>query len=59
MPLCFSGITYLSFGLKLRGKSNAIKRQSLQLWKFLTDNNARWTIDRTVDRKGHYNIFFA
>ena len=46
MPLCFSRITYLSFGLKLRGKSNAIKRQSLQLWKFLTDNNARWTIDR-------------
>ena len=48
MPLCFSRIAYLSFGLKLRGKSNAIKRQSLQLWKFLTDNNARWTIDRTA-----------
>ena len=45
MPLCFSRITYLSFGTEIARETKR-KRQSLQLSKFLTDNNAHWPIDR-------------
>ena len=42
MPLCFSSISYLYFGVEIAKR----KRHSLQPRRFLTANNARWTIDR-------------
>ena len=45
MPLCFSRITYLSIGTEIARETKR-KRQSLQQCNFLTDNNARWPIDR-------------
>ena len=45
MPLCFSRITYLSFGTE-SARETKRKRQSLQPCNFLTYNNARWPIDR-------------
>ena len=45
MPLCFSRITYLSFGTE-SARETRRKRQSLQPCNFLTYNNARWPIDR-------------
>ena len=45
MPLCFSRITYLFFGTEISRETKR-KRQSLQPCNFLTDNNARWPIDR-------------
>ena len=45
MPLCFSRITYLSFGTEIARETKR-KRKSLQPCNFLTDNNARWPIDR-------------
>ena len=44
MPLCFSRISYLSFDSEITKR----KRHSLQPCKFLTDNNARWTIDEFI-----------
>ena len=45
MPLCFSRITYLSFGTEIARETKR-QRQSLQPCNFLTDNNARWPIER-------------
>ena len=42
MTLRFSRTSYLSFGIEIA----KCKRHSLQPCKFLTDNNAGWTIDR-------------
>ena len=46
MRLCFSRITYLSFGTDEIARKTERKRQSLQRCNFLTDNNVRWPIDR-------------
>ena len=41
MPLCFSRVLYLFFGIEIAKR----KLHSLQPCKFLTDNNTRWAID--------------
>jgi len=41
MPLCFSHVSYLLFGIEIAKR----KLLSLQPCKFLTDNSMCWTID--------------
>ena len=55
MAFCFSRISYLSFGIKIAKR----KRQSLGNRVFLTDNKARWTIDRVYRFNTSFLRFWA